>query len=794
MPRSPHRTPPLPTPPSPIPPIPFAAAGQSAARKKLRQQLLGSAASVVVSLGAAPVLAQSGYQPTGETTPVQLPTLPVDAAATTGTGGDYKMDQPTIPKLTEPLLNTPQTIEVITRQTLDDQGVVNFRDALRNVPGISIAAGEGSSQGDSLTIRGFTARNDIYLDGMRDFGSYYRDPFYLEDIQVLKGPAGILFGRGSTGGVVEQDSKMPKLTPFYTGTAVLGSDLTHRATADVNQPLPELGEGAALRLNAMVHDNQFAGRDVARNDRFGLAPSLALGLGTPTRFTLTYLHQQEYDTPDYGLPWLYVGTAGTPTAIGRPPPLSLTSSNYYGFAAGNYLRTNVDVATSKFEHDFNDAITFSDQLRYASYRRAFDITEPQIYTAASATTPGATGVAQLIAPGTPLSALTVSRNQLAGRSQETFLENQSDVTARFATGPIGHTLRAGVEIGRETSDPTRYSTIGPYSTTSLLAPTPGDQFNAVTYLSSNTSTTALTQALYALDTLKFDEHWELMAGVRWDRFDSKFDQVTFANPVTLAGAASAAFTHVDSAITWRGALVYKPRPEGSVYFDAGTSFNPSAEALSLSMATAPLPPVQNQSYELGTKWDLLGGGLAFTGALFHSEQLNVREPNPNNPLFNILAGDAVAKGLELLTTGHLTPEWEIIAGYAYTYSVITKSPVVGPASDLGHALANTPRHTANLWAEYHLPWWKLEVGGGINVVSSRYAATTPTTAGGVAFFKEVPGYFTLQAMAKLPLNDHVSLQLNLYNLTDNKYYDQLHPAHVVPGAGRTALLTLAFKY
>ena len=230
-----------------------------------------------------------------------LPAISVEGAETTTEGG-YKADQSSLGKLTQPLLNTPFTVETVTRQLMNDQGVTTLRDALRNVPGISLAAGEGASQGDSLTIRGFTARNDIFLDGLRDFGSYYRDPFYLQDVQVLKGPASILFGRGSTGGIVEQDSKLPTLSPFTTGTLVYGSDLTARATADVNQPLPDWGEGAALRVNLMVSRNNISDRDVTEYQRFGIAPSLALGLGTPTRVTFTYLHLSEYNQPDYGLP------------------------------------------------------------------------------------------------------------------------------------------------------------------------------------------------------------------------------------------------------------------------------------------------------------------------------------------------------------------------------------------------------------------------------------------------------------------------------------------------------------
>ncbi len=374
-----------------------------------RRAWLSSVAGIALSGGISPAMAQYASPSASAGEGTALPMISVQGNTATTGGGDYKADQPSLPKLTEPLLNTPQSIDVVTRQVMDDQGVTTFRDALRNVPGISLAAGENSSQGDNLTIRGFTARNDIYLDGMRDFGSYYRDPFYLEDIQVLKGPSSILFGKGSTGGVVEQDSKLPSLTPFNNETVSLGSDLTRRLTADVNQPLSDT---SALRLNVMGNDSQVADRDDAHNRRFGLAPSLEFGIGLPTRLTFTYLHQTEYDNPDYGVPWLYQGTPGTVTAIARPVPLS--QSNYYGFEHGNYLRTNVDVPTVKIEHDFDKDWTVSDQARYAHYVRQWDITEPQLYTTASATTPGGTGSPLLVAPGTPLSSLLVSRNQLYG--------------------------------------------------------------------------------------------------------------------------------------------------------------------------------------------------------------------------------------------------------------------------------------------------------------------------------------------------------------------------------------------
>ncbi len=208
--------------------------------------------------------------------------------------------QPSLPKYTQPLLDTPQTIDVIPQQIIQDQGATSLRDVLRNVAGISLAAGEGGAQGDNLTIRGFTARNDLFVDGMRDFGSYYRDPFDTENVAVLQGPSSVTFGRGSTGGVVNQQTKAPGLDRIMSGTAALGTDNSKFVTFDINRNLPSLGTGAAFRLNVMGNDSGVAGRDIAQTRRVGIAPSLAFGLGTSTRYIFSYFHQTADDTPDYG--------------------------------------------------------------------------------------------------------------------------------------------------------------------------------------------------------------------------------------------------------------------------------------------------------------------------------------------------------------------------------------------------------------------------------------------------------------------------------------------------------------
>src|ERR1700722_17867062 len=332
-----------------------------------------------------------------------------------------------------PLLDTPQSITTISQATIQEEGATTLRDTLRNAPGISLAAGEGGSQGDNLTLRGFTARNDIFLDGMRDFGSYYRDSFNYQEVEVLEGPSSVTFGRGSTGGVINQESKSPADHPFVVAEGDFGTDITRRFTADINQPLKSLGQGAAVRLNLMGNASNVAERDVTENRRFGVAPSFALGLGTSNRLTTSYFHFSEDDIPDYGIPWYF----------NRPAPVA--RHNYYGFRDGNYLRTDVDMGTIKVEHDISDWAILRNRFRVANNHRDARITEPQLNTSTSGP----------ITPATPLEQIAVNRNQIATFSNEGLLWDQLDATAHVNTFGLHHIVVIGPEGGRETSDPVR---------------------------------------------------------------------------------------------------------------------------------------------------------------------------------------------------------------------------------------------------------------------------------------------------------------------------------------------------
>jgi catecholate siderophore receptor len=735
-------------------------------------------------------------------------------------------DGVTMSKFTEPLLDTPQTIVEIPQFVLHDEQNHTLLDAVRNVPGISIAAGESGAQGDNLTIRGFTARNDIFLDGIRDFGSYYRDSFNFEQVEVLEGPAGVQFGRGSTGGVINQVSKTPAADEFTNIQIQFGTDLTRRVTADINRPLPDLPGGAAFRLNLLADEGGVAGRPYDENRRFGIAPSITFGLNSASRLTVSYFHLTEDDTPDYGLPWFENG-----------PAKGVNRHSYFGFPEANHLRTNDDILTLKANHAFDGSgdLDVHTIARWANYPRDVQITEPQICSNVSVSTPVGGYVAALptsalntalpcpYTRSTPASQITANRNQIQIKSVEGDLWDQTELTARFKTFGIRNDFAGGVEGGREVSNPIKTSYtengINSVTPTNLARPTPSDVFSGQGYVSSITHVTSQSVGLYFIDTLKLGRWVELSGGVRWDYFDTSFN--LYAPHTSVAGAAlTANVAPIEQKVeqpSYRAALVFKPNGHSSVYFDYGTSFDPSAETLSLSVASSLLPPEENESYEIGAKYSLLQQRLQLEGAVFLTEQDNARETSPTNSNVIVLAGNQLVKGVQASAVGQLGGGTDFIFGYAYLDSSVLFSKEF-PTS-IGYPLANVPKQTFNAFLTHNL-FSKISAGIGGNYVASRNASsTTPyvgtSYSGPINFgagsapcgatattcyevlstaMKQVPGYWVFNLMAKRPITRRIELQANVYNLLNRFYIDQPHPSHLIPGAGVSALIGVNFKF
>jgi catecholate siderophore receptor len=722
-------------------------------------------------------------------------------------------DDVSLTKFTEPLLTTAQSVTVVPQFVVKDEGVTTLRDTLRNVPGISLAAGEAGAQGDNLTIRGFTARNDIFLDGIRDFGSYFRDSFNYEQVEALEGPAGIEFGRGSTGGVVNQESKVPTVQQFARVQTQFGTDATQRITVDVNKPMLGVMGGSAVRLNGMGQESGVAGRDFAEVRRWGVAPSVAVGLNTKTRATLNYAHLQENDTPDYGLPWFNNTTA--------PGPIR---HNYFGFPDKNYLQTNDDILTLKVEHEFSPNLNLHTIARAANYPRQAQITEPQICSNAPLSVPVGGVVASLptsavntglACPYTAASdpnTIVVNRNQIQTKSVEGDLWDQTEVTARFEALGFRNALVAGIEGGQEISNPIRYAyTINKINTvpsTLLVNPNTSQPFSGTQYITSIVHTKAESVGVYFVDTVKLGRLFEVSGGVRWDRFDTGYNLWQPAPPTGATVTAPVPpIRRVDEQPTYRAAFVYKPSSHGSVYFDYGTSFDPAASSLSLSigLANSSAAPEENETYEAGAKWSFLNERLLTEGAVFRTEKDNARETDPTNSNNIVAAGNQLVKGVQFSVVGRLPQGMDIVAGYAYLDSAVIFSKFF-PTS-VGYPLANVPKQTFNLFVTHRLPW-RLNAGLGGNYVASRTASSTvpfvptgyapnPNGAGFVVTsvaMKQVPGYWVFNAMLRRPLTERLELQANVNNLLNRYYIDLPHPSHLIPGEGASALIGVNFKF
>jgi catecholate siderophore receptor len=680
------------------------------------------------------------------------------AATTEDAAADNKLSEivvtghPSVSDIPTSFQDTPQNVTVIPQQLMTEQAVNNVQDALKNVPGITLNAGEGGTHGDNINLRGFAASDDFFLDGLRDTGFYTRDSFNLEALEVYKGPASTLFGRGSTGGVVNQVSKSPQLSDFARGTVVGGTNSELRGTADVNYAF---GDSSAFRVNAMGMKSEVADRDFVRNRRWGVAPSVSFGLGQPTTVTVEYFHQEQNDIPDYGIPF----------AFGAPVPVP--RNTYYGLPSDDRARARVDVGTMLLKSQFTENFWFTDTARIGNY--FFDSRETAAHYGAAPP-----------APGTPLDTVLTFRDRPSVQGTVKTLMNDADLHIRFATGPLNHHVVAGIELDREEADLTRFANqLNTIPGTPILNPDPFESFPGHQTLVTQTPDTVTKTASGLLeDIVDFGPHWEATAAVRVDRFSAKFDE-----PFT-----NAHFDHTDTIASPRASLVYRPIDSVSVYASYGTSYDPSAENLSLSAKTASLGPEKDKTFEFGVKSNVLAGKLALQAGVFQTDMTNARVGDPTNPTApQLLAGKERVRGFEADAIGYITDELEITAGYTHLTSETLES--TDPLS-VGAPLLNTAPNQANLWLtyEFQVP---LKVGAGLNWLDRR-AADVDNTA-------HVPGYVTFDAMVSYQINKHFGVQLNGYNLANRYYYANSYFSspvenHVLPGAGRTGLLTVSFAY
>lgn len=670
----------------------------------------------------------------------------------------YKPAKLSSTKYTEPLRDVPQTVTVVPQAVIQEQGATTLREVLRNAPGISMQAGEGGvPAGDNLSIRGYNARTDLFVDNVRDFGGYSRDSFNLQQVEIAKGPSSAYGGRGSTGGSINLVSKSPSLDDFNTANVGYGTDQYERYTVDVNHGLEEVGlESTALRLNLLYHYNHTPDRDIAKEERWGIAPTIAFGLEGPTRLILSYFHLDQDNIPDYGIPW--VPNTHTLLASHWDKPAPVDFSNYYGLVNRDFEQVETDIATIKIEHDINESLLLTNVTRWGRTYRDSLITAPRFNDTTTS---------------------LIRRSDWKSRDQVSdILANQTDLTSKFATSWIEHTLVTGIELIRETDTNYNRNLSDNGLTTDLYNPDPYQPFSGSLFRNGTlNAATGESFAVYGFDTMQLSEQWEFNGGLRWDYFSIDYRPSTGTD-----------LERVDRMLSWRSGIVYKPVEIGSVYAAYGTSFNPSGEGLTLSSAAnnaanLMVDPEETESYEIGTKWDLFDERALFNFAIFRTDKSNARTEDPTDSTdIVVLTGEQRVEGFEVGVAGDLTDEWQLFAGYTYLVSEILETK---NRAEAGNELSNTPKNTFSLWTTYDLPLnW--EIGGGVQFIDDRFSANNNA--------RTAPSYWLTDLMLGYILNDNITIRMNVYNLTDEEYIDRVGGGHFIPGPGRSLIVSTNFEF
>jgi catecholate siderophore receptor len=755
--------------------------GRTGAPNRLARHaaLLGTAVSLASLMAAAAASAQESG--------VALPTIDVNA----GNDSGYQATQQSITRLQTPLLDTPQTVNVVPQQVIKDQRVSTMEEALRNVVGITFSAGEGGQQGDSPIIRGFAARGDIFRDGFRDPGWYTRDLFSIDRVEVYKGPSAFAFGRGSTGGAINNASKLPTGNTFVEGTVSGTTGPGVRADLDTGGKVGNVSG----RIAATAQNIDTPTRDNVYTKRWGVAPSASLQLDEATKATLSYVYQGEEGSQDYGQPYLpqpaYSSSTGALTNPGyngngsAVTPVPVSRKLWYGIENGPFrdlTTTETHIVTALIERQLGDRFKVTNGTRFISNVRDSTVTAPRALGNAANTVFASGTSGGIASAGYPVDLMTIGRERRNRVTDASYLVNQTDLTGKFETGMLRHTFATGVELSRETRDQTRVdlcSQTAAACRTSLINPGLNTVATDRYDVTAPNHTTSDNVALYISDQIKITRFFELLISLRNDRFSTNYVD-------EAATGANRELSRTDNMFSQRYGIVFHPVSNASIYFAYGNSYNPSAELGTLSSsannsASVTLAPEKNISYELGAKYDAMGGKVTLSGAVFRIEKTNLRIPNdpsaPTAQQFLVLDGLARVEGIELGLSGRLTDAWQITAGYSYLKSEIAETTNL---AELGRRLPNTPEHNFTLWSTYDLTS-RFTVGGGAVYQSMAYVNTTNTAY--------VPEYWRFDAMASFKVDKYSTIQLNIYNLADEHYYAQYYGGHAVPASGRWAMLS-----
>jgi len=709
---------------------------------------------------------------------------------------EYGAERVASPKFTQPLLDTTQSINVISSDLFNEQGATSLTEALRNSPGVGtfyVGENGNTTTGDAIYMRGFDTSGSIFVDGVRDLGSITRDVFNIEQVEVTKGPSGPDYGRTSPTGAVNMVTKRANLSSGNAASLGYGSDDQKRATADINLPI---NESAAFRLNLMAQDSDIAGRDTITSERWGVAPSLALGLGSSTRVFFDALHVEQDNLPDGGV--VTIGLPGYTSPdplrpeIGEAPPVD--SGNFYG-TTSDYDDVSADMFTVRIEHDFSDTMRLQNTTRSGNTRQDYMLTS-FMASSANVVTP------DINDPST----WTVARSNPTFKDQKnTILTNQTNLNANFVTGNVEHDLSTGLEFTKE-----KLSTRGVAVQNGTTWPAaniynPDPDISGLEWGHDGTGGKGETDtaAFYLFDTMKFGEHWQLNAGLRLDDYTTEYANkvVCGARGAPPCGSMPAGTivpgvddSSSDTLFSWKVGALYKPTANGSIYANYAISVQPpGGGSLELSSSANNLnnpvfDPQEAKTAEAGVKWNLADDKLLVTAALYDTTITNEIVQDPVD-LQYYQTGEKRVRGVEFSAVGKITDAWSLSAGYTKMDTDVIDGPNI--TADGSRQLTYTPDDAFTAWTTYTLPFG-LTIGGG-----ARYSGELKRgTDGAIGTPAYTELYWVVDAVASYAFTENFDLRLNAYNLLDETYVAAINKSgyRYTPGGPRSFLLTANFHF
>ena len=699
-----------------------------------------------------------------------------------------------IGRLPGTIQDTPQTVNVIGQTQIREENITTLDQALRSVPGVTVAIGEGNGgmNGDQFRIRGFQAKGDIYVDGLRDFGVYVRDSFAYEQVQVIKGPSSEAFGMGTTGGAINIQQKTAHLGDATSVDVTLGTGPIVRTTIDVNK---QINNTTAARIVGMWQDQDIVDRDHLYSDRWGILASLAFGLGTDEKFTINYLHQSGKRKPDMGVPIFDPdGHLAPPVGIGNGPRLGkpvtefgVSRKNFYGKET-DLDDSDVDMITARYTKRVNEALTIHNDTRLAMYSRYFaqTVTSCPLETdVGGVATPHPCGTSML--NGTFDGAYNFGGP--AGFDQESWgIQNITTAVAKFHTGWLRHEFVAGIDVFYQNDRRTQLANSGAKTPGTIGDPLyenlPGFEVTKNPLARKKGETDNI--AFFASDRVWLTPEFSILGGIRWDRFSSSYRSTT-------TGTFGDALESDTNFWSPKASIIWEPTKQQTYYVSWARSSSGLAGQFITNennpITNESLEPEENELWEIGAKWAFLDGRLGLTAALFRVDKSNARQTDPGTGDVLITGEDQRVQGLELGLTGKLTDAWTIQAAYAYMDSEVLSSATAPDV--VGNRVAFVPENSVSVWSTVEISKL-MYLGPGVTTVGAgvRWSDDIFANSANSAY---IPGNFTFDAMISYEL-DGWRIAANGYNLTDELNYDASFGNRAVIAPGRTLMLTVGKKF